>query len=256
MAKPAPITPVPVTTGERTRSFLLWAFAISIVGHFVFGSLLPYKPYQSTEEKEQKVSVTKKIKVVVPTPRPTPTPPPPTPPPNATPPPVKSTNPPPQAKLKLNVPKTSNKGDTSSAEKQYVAPQRGSENGVPNGNVASAPPAPPSTAAPATGPPPPPPTPQRPTCASPHQDAKTTQKAEADYPEMARQQGAVGTATVKVSLSATGGVNNVSIFKSAGNQSLDQEALKAARNSRYAPEVEDCQKTAGVYLFVVEFTSQ
>ena len=157
-----------------------------------------------------------------------------------------------QPKLKLNVPKTSNKGESTSAEHQYVAPVHGSENGVPNGTVASAAPAP--TSGPATAAPVPTPTPR--SCAQPHEDAKTVQKAEADYPEMARQQGAVGVVTVKVQLTATGQVTGLGIYKSSGFSALDQEALKAARNSRYAAEVEECQKVAGQYLFVVDFTAQ
>jgi protein TonB len=253
MSTMTPVPPVPLTPAERVRSFLGWAFIISIAAHFVLGGLMPYKAASTGEKEVEKVSVTKKIKVVVPTPPPTPTPPPPTPPPHNTPPPVESTQPPVQPKLKLNVPKTSDKGNSTSAENQYVAPVRGSENGVPNGTVASAAPAPTQGVATAA---PPPPTPTPRSCAQPHQDATTVSKAEADYPEMARQQGAVGTVTVKVQLTASGQVAGLGIYKGSGFSALDQEALKAARNSRYSAEVEDCQKVAGQYLFVVDFTAQ
>jgi protein TonB len=243
--------PVPPAGAERARSFLVWAFVISIAGHFLFGPLIPNKRYNSAEKEVEKVSVTKKTKIVVPTPPPTPTPPPPTPPPKQTPPPITSTQPPPQPRLKLNVPKTSNKGDNSSAVQQYVAPKEGSQEGVPQGTVASAPPAP--TAGPATAPPA---TPTPRSCAQPHKDATTTQPVTPDYPEIARQQGAIGVTNVRVSLSATGSVISVKVYKSSGNQSLDQEALKAARASRYSPEIEDCQPVAGDYLFRAEFNNQ
>jgi protein TonB len=237
------------------RSFLGWAFIISIVGHFVFGGLIQYKPYISSEKETEKVSVTKKTKIIVRTPPPTPTPPPPTPPPKQTPPPVTSTVPPQQTRLKLNVPKTTNKGQSSSSERTYVQPKEGSQEGVPKGTVASGPPAP--TAGPATAPPATPqPTPTPPRCSQPHKDATTTRPVEPDYPDMARQQGAVGTTQVKVSLSATGSVIDATVYKGSGNQFLDRAAIAAAKASSYSPEVEDCQRVPGVYLFRADFSSQ
>ncbi len=247
---PAPIPPKPT---DRTRNFLLWAFAISIAAHLGIGGLVRYNAYRENTQEVEKVSVTKKIKVVVPTPPPTPTPPPPTPPPKSTPPPVQQSNPP-QPKLKLNVVhQTTNDTHGSSSEHTYVKPVQGSENGVPQGTVATGPPAP--TAGPATNPPAPTPTP-RPACAVPNKDASTTRAVEPDYPDMARQQGAVGTVQVKVSLSATGSVLSTSVYKSSGNSSLDQAALSAARASSYAPETENCVPIAGNYIFRADFTGQ
>ena len=255
MSTQAPVSPVPIPPADRARSFLLWAFIISVTAHFVLGGLVPYKPYITSEKNVEKVSVSKKTKIIVPTPPPTPTPPPPTPPPKQTPPPVTSTVPPQQPKLKLNVPKTTSKGENNSSERTYVQPKQGSEQGVPQGTVNSAPPAP--TAGPATAPPATPqPTPTPPHCAKPHVDAQTTRAVEPDYPDLARQQGAVGTVQVKVSLNATGGVTSTSIYKSAGNAQLDKAALSAARASTYSPEIEDCQATAGTYLFRADFTGQ
>jgi protein TonB len=253
MSTQPPVAPVPMTPGARVRSFLGWAFVISIIGHFVLGGLIPYNKSITGEKEVEKVSVTKKTKIIVPTPPPTPTPPPPTPPPKQTPPPVTSTVPPQQPKLKLNVPKTTSKGENNSSEHTYVQPKEGTEAGVPQGTVASAPPAP--TAGPATAPPPPP-TPTPPRCSQPHKDASTTRPVEPDYPDIARQQGAVGTVQVKVSLSATGSVVGTSVYKSSGNGALDRSALAAARASSYAPEVEDCAPIAGQYIFRADFNSQ
>lgn len=90
-------------------------------------------------------------------------------------------------------------------------------------------------------------------CAVPYAFARTTQKAEADYPAVAREARVMGTATVRVDLDETGRVVQARVFRSSGNSSLDDEALNAATRSRYAPETFRCQGLAGSYLFVVDF---
>lgn len=263
VATPAP---APLRPADRVRSFLGYAFLISLLVHALTLPFFGLKGRQADKPEVEKVSVTKKIKVVVPTPPPpTPTPPPPTPPPKQTPPPVKQTNPPPQVKLKINPPKTTSKSVSTSSEQKYVAPKIGSQNGVPQGNVASAPAAPAAparpaaTGVPATPAPTPVPTPTptpKPACANPNADATTTQAVEPDYPDIARQQGAVGTTQVKVSLDAAGHVLDASVQKSAGNAALDQAAVKAAKASSFAPETVNCVKTAGSYIFRADFTGQ
>jgi len=249
---PPPQTPAPLMPSERARSFILWAFLISIAAHFLVGGLMPYKANFNKEQEVEKVSVTKKTKIVVPTPPPTPTPPPPTPPPKQTPPPITSTQPPPQVKLKVEPPKTKSVGADSSSENQYVAPKNGSENGNPNGTVATGPPAP--TAGPATAPPAPTPTPR--SCAQPNLGATTTQAVPPDYPDIARQQGAAGSTLVRVTLDAQGHVLAASIYKSSGNMALDNSAMQAAKASRYRAEVVDCVPTGGQYIFHADFDAQ
>ena len=258
--QPQTPAPPPMSASARVRSFLGWAFLISLAIHAVALPFFGLKHRDGEKAEVEKVSVTKKIKVIVPTPPPpTPTPPPPTPPPKSTPPPVKQTNPPPQPKLKLNVVKTTSHAGPST-ENRYVAPDKGNENGNPNGTQASGPPAPAATGVPATPAPTPVPTPaptQKPSCANPNADAAIAGTAvEPDYPDIARQQGAVGTTQVKVTLDASGSVTDASVYKSAGNQSLDQAALKAARATRYMPETVNCVKTAGSYIFRADFTGQ
>jgi protein TonB len=236
------------TLSERVRSFLGWAFVISAAVHVIVGGLMPYQRY--SDPRPVRVDILTRRSptiVVVPTPPPTPTPPPPT---KNSPPPVQSSNPPP---VRILPPVTHNDGD-SSARPRYTPAPAGRDDGFPNATGTSAPVVTSTTSASATAAPIPTPTPR--SCSQPHQDAATTQKAEADYPEIARQQGAVGTVTVRVNLSATGSVAGLNVYKSSGIAALDAEALKAARNSRYSPEIEDCQKVAGQYLFVVDFTSQ
>jgi protein TonB len=158
--------------------------------------------------------------------------------------------------LKLNVVKTTSKSDASSNENKYVPPPVGNENGNPNGTQASGPPAPANTPAPATAPPEPSPTP-KPQCANPNEDASIRGTAvEPDYPDIARQQGAVGTTNIKVTLDANGNVTDAEVFKSSGNAALDNAALKAAKATEYTAETVNCVKTPGSYLFRADFTGE
>ena len=235
---------------ERAKNFLGWAFVLSIIIHLILGPIVGrYNPSHAENKEVEKVSLSKKVKVVVPTPPPpTPTPPPPTPPPKNTPPPLKST-PPPVPKLKVNVVHTTSKSNTGPSEAQYTVKQ-GSESGVPQGVATSAgtaktvaTPAPPATPAPTP----------KPACAQPHVDATTTNPVTPDTPEMAKQQGATGTVQVKVSLDPAGHVVGASVYKSSGSALLDQAAVQAAKQSSYAPEIDNCAKVAGDYIFRADF---
>jgi TonB family protein len=254
--QPQPPAPVNVPV-RRVRSFIGWAFLISLVLHALTVPFFHLRGAEQDKPEVEKVSVTKKIKVTPPTPPP-PTPPPPTPPPpKTTPPPVKQTNPPPQPKIKLNVPKsTSHQGPAT--EHQYVAPPVGNENGVPAGTTNTGPPisstAPPATPAPTPAPPTPTP---RPACANPNVGAAIKgEPVSPDEPEMAKEQGATGTTEVKVTLDATGAVVSVSVYKSAGNASLDQAAMAAARATQYTPDIVNCDKVGGSYIFSATFEAQ
>jgi protein TonB len=235
-----------ITTGERIRSFLGWAFVLSILIHLAVAPFLKNMTQQNETQEVEKVSVTKKIVVKVPTPPPpTPTPPPPTPPPKSTPPPKKVE--PPQPKLKLNVPKTtSHNASTTTSENKYVIPKTGSENGVPQGTAPSAAPAPPAPTAPPGTP--------KPACKTPFQDATVVQQAQPDYPDSARELG-LGEVqvAVQVTIGPTGSLVDAKIAQSANNMALDQAALAAARQSTYAPKIVNCQAVQGDYLFRVTF---
>jgi periplasmic protein TonB len=233
-----------ITTGERVRSFIGWAFVISILVHFFVMPLFPRLNQHHEQQEVEKVSVTKKIVVKVPTPPPpTPTPPPPTPPPKSTPPPKQQA---PQPKpLKVNVPKTtSNNTSSTSNESKYVAPKSGSEEGVPGGTGTAAP-GPVSTLPPGT---------PKPACKTPYQDATVVQQAQPEYPDSAREQG-LGEVqvAVKVTIGPSGSLENATISQSAGNMALDQAALAAARQSTYAPKIVNCEPVTGDYLFRVTF---
>jgi protein TonB len=231
-----------ITTGERVANFMGWAFVISILLHFFIVPILPSMKQHSEEQTVEKVSVTKKITVKPPTPPPpTPTPPPPkqTPPPK--PQPVRQQH----TVIKLNVPHTTSKSNSSSQETKYVPPPKGSEEGIPQGTVASAAPAPVTTAPPGT---------PKPACKTPYQDATVVNQAQPEYPDAARD---LGLGEVQVAVTVTigpdGNLIDAKVSQSAGNMSLDQAALAAARQSTYAPKIVNCQPTTGSYYFKVTF---
>lgn len=97
----------------------------------------------------------------------------------------------------------------------------------------------------------PPPTPS---CANPNVEAHAIDAVSPDTPQAAQEAGAIGTVQVEVSLAASGAVTSVAVLRSAGFAPLDNAALRAARQSTYAPEVRDCRPVAGDYVFRADFT--
>jgi periplasmic protein TonB len=93
----------------------------------------------------------------------------------------------------------------------------------------------------------------KPACSAPDIPAKTVFTQTPDVPDDVRSQGILGTAKVKVDLDASGDVVGTSIYESTGSMQLDQAALAAARQSRYAPEERECKNVSGSYLFTVDF---
>lgn len=240
----------------NTRRFLVYGFGLSLLFHLLIGPLVPFKQAHHEEEKIEEVSIKKLTKAATPKPTPTPKPEitPTPPPPKETPPPKLTTPEPERQKLKVNLQKTTSNSGSGPAEATRDTTQ-GSENGVPQGTADKGSTAPPATPAPATPTPAPTATPG-PKCAVPNADATTVEKAEADYPDIARQMGATGTAQIQVSLSETGKVLGVTVYKSTNNKALDKAAMDAARSSKFKAEVKDCTPTAGSYLFTVVFENQ
>ena len=226
---------------DYSRRFLLYGFVISVALHLIFGPFVNWKrPSEGEVEKVQKVTVTK-----IQTPKPTATP---TPPPSPTPTPQTQTAPPqtqPPQRLKVNVVKTTSKSQSGPSEATYNV-KSGSEEGVPQGTATTGPPAVVAAA----------PTPTKPACANPNMPATATQKVTPDMPDIARQMGASGTAQIKVTLDANGNVMDTAVYASTHNKALDNAALQAARASKYAPEIDNCVKTGGSYLYTVTFENQ
>ncbi len=66
-------------------------------------------------------------------------------------------------------------------------------------------------------------------------DARFTKQVRPDYPEVAREEGAQGTAVVLAVIGPSGNVLSARIDQSTGNKLLDGAALSAARNSGFEP---------------------
>jgi TonB family protein len=97
----------------------------------------------------------------------------------------------------------------------------------------------------------------KPRCAEPNKDAAIVGAgADAEYPDSAREQGAVGTTQVRVSLDAAGRVEDVTVYKSSGNPELDKSALVAAAATHYSAQRVNCVSQAGSFLYRVDFTGQ
>ena len=72
-------------------------------------------------------------------------------------------------------------------------------------------------------------------------------------PTIAAEQGASGTAAVRIQLSSTGSLLSTSLIESTGNPNLDRAALQSARMTRYLPEISGCRAIGGFYRYQVTF---
>ena len=93
----------------------------------------------------------------------------------------------------------------------------------------------------------------KPACSAPDVPAKAVDAVTPDDPPAARDEGISGMAKIRVDLDDEVNVAGASVFSSTGSAQLDQAALQAARDSRYAPERIDCKDVPGSYLFTVQF---
>lgn len=75
----------------------------------------------------------------------------------------------------------------------------------------------------------------KPAAAPAHFDVAYLVKPQPAYPAMARRLGIEGLVLVRVQVSATGVPGQVSVAQSSGANALDEEALRAVRESRFEP---------------------
>jgi TonB family protein len=74
-----------------------------------------------------------------------------------------------------------------------------------------------------------------------------------EVPDIASAMDAHGTAQVKIDLTSNGSLAHEELYSSSGNRWLDNAAMRSARLTTFTPEIIDCQRVAGSYLYDVEF---
>ena len=74
------------------------------------------------------------------------------------------------------------------------------------------------------------------------------------YPEIALEQRVEGFAIVTFTMALDGGASNVKLAGTSGNRLLDQAATDAVKSARFAPEMDNCAKIAGLYGVPVVFS--
>jgi len=84
-------------------------------------------------------------------------------------------------------------------------------------------------------------------------DARFANRILPDYPEIAKEQNASGTATVLVTVGPKGNVISQRLEKSAGHPALDQAALAAAARSSFLPPKIDGKPATETYRIVYTF---
>lgn len=91
------------------------------------------------------------------------------------------------------------------------------------------------------------------TCASPNVPAQISGSAFFDMPAIAAEQGVSGTSTLLIQLDASGNLSSSKMYVSSGNQWLDGSTQRSARMTRFTPEMHNCQRVGGNYLYSVAY---
>jgi TonB family protein len=91
-------------------------------------------------------------------------------------------------------------------------------------------------------------------CPQPNREAMVTKAQEPDYPQSAKPLG-LGPVTVQieVTIDPSGNIVEARVYKSSGNQAIDEAALKAASGSKYSAKLINCQTVTADYLFRSDF---
>ncbi len=93
-----------------------------------------------------------------------------------------------------------------------------------------------------------------PLCAE--KDAKTTRAVPPEYPSIAKQMGAQGTASIIIDLDSAGNIVRADVYHTSGNATLDEAARLSALRSTYESGSVACIATASTYLFRATFSQQ
>jgi len=94
--------------------------------------------------------------------------------------------------------------------------------------------------------------PAPPTVLKTNREAKPTQTARAAYPPMALRMGLEGDVTLRIEVDTEGKVTKAEIIKGAGTV-FDEEALKAAKQSRFEPAQKDGRNVLAEFTYVYHF---
>jgi TonB family protein len=89
-------------------------------------------------------------------------------------------------------------------------------------------------------------------CPQPNRDAEVTRAQQPEYPQSGKRSWPV-TVQVEVTIDPSGNLIASRIYKSSGNQAIDEAALRSASGSKYASKLVNCQAVTGDYLFRVDF---
>jgi TonB family protein len=85
-------------------------------------------------------------------------------------------------------------------------------------------------------------------------DARFTHQVQPEYPAIAKDQGATGTAVVLATIGPDGKVISAKIDQSTGNRMLDEAALDAAKASGFEPPIINGKPATETYRLVYNFT--
>ena len=91
-------------------------------------------------------------------------------------------------------------------------------------------------------------------CAVRSRSAALSDPVFVDLPTVAEAENIRGITTLKIDLSATGKLVSEKVVDSSGDRFLDDEALRSARLAPFSPEIVNCERVAGSYFYVVDFT--
>lgn len=219
----------------KNRRILGTALAISLATHFVLAAFVHVRPVEAVTERPTPAVI---IHIWVHPPKPTPAP---------------------LVHLQHHVFVAQNQPDVHRPALRPHETLRPNDVGPPAPPFSTGQPPAPGNTGPesggASGPPVIPVEPSGPACSDPNAQAKTLVAIAPDSASADVAAGSNVTAMIKVDLDENGRVLGVSVYASTGSLELDQAALRAARESTYAPETRDCRPVAGSYLFKVEFSN-
>jgi TonB family protein len=95
-----------------------------------------------------------------------------------------------------------------------------------------------------------------PPCSRPNSPVVVTNAMPPDYPDSARKLGVEHVVVlVAVIVDPVGRRVGDYIQQSSHNAAMDQAALRAARQSQYAPAYANCEPTTGTFIFRAEFNN-